>query len=46
MDKKRIDEEAEREAAALRRQGRSFRDERVRRAADYNQTVFDRLFAK
>lgn len=46
MDKKKIDEEAEREAKALDRQGRTFCDERVRQQADYNQTVFDQLFSE
>ena len=41
-----IDEQAEREAQALDRQGRRHADERVRQASDYNQTVFDRLFAE
>lgn len=40
------DEEAEREAVALCKQGRSFRDERVRQQADYNQTIFDQLFSE
>ena len=46
MDKKKIDEEAEREAYALDRQGRSPRDERIRRMADYNQAAFARLFVE
>lgn len=44
MNKNRIDEDAEREAKALDRQGRIFRDERLRFESDYNQTIFDQLF--
>ena len=46
MNKEQIDVDAEREAKALDRQGRTFRDERIRQQADYNQTVFDRLFSE
>lgn len=46
MDKNKIDEEAEKEAKALDRQGRRYNDERVRQQADYNQTVFDKLFSE
>lgn len=46
MDKNHIDADAEREARALDRQGRRYSDERVRQKADYNQTVFDRLFSE
>ena len=44
--KNAIDREAELEATALRQQGRTFCDERVRREADYNQTEFDKLFSE
>ena len=45
MDKNKIDKDAEREAEALQRQGRTERSERVRQeTSDYNKAAFEKLF--
>ena len=46
MDKNKIDEEAMREANALRKQGYGKRDKRINLRDDYNTSRFDRLFIK
>lgn len=44
-NKNNIDSEAEHEATALKQQGRSRLDKRVRlESSDYNKTEFDKLF--
>lgn len=46
MDKNSIDKQAEREANALKRQGRYFNPNyrRIRQAKDYNIDTFNKLF--
>ena len=45
MDKNQIDVDAEREAKALQRQGRTERPERIRQElSDYNRAAFEKLF--
>lgn len=44
MRKDNIDKDAEREANALRKQGYSKRDKRIRLRDDYNADKFNRLF--
>lgn len=46
MDKNSIDKQAEREAMALKRQGKYFNPNyrRIRQARDYNIDIFNRLF--
>jgi len=46
-DKNKLDQEAEHEAVALKQQGRSRRDQRIRfESSDYNQAEFNKLFRK
>ena len=48
MNKEDIDKSAEREAIALRKQGRSYdhNKKRIRQQKDYNINNFNRLFVK
>jgi len=46
MRKDKIDEQAEREANALRKQGYNKQDKRIRLRDDYNTSRFDRLFKR
>lgn len=42
--KNEIDKQAEREAIALLKQGRDFKDKRLRFVGDYNKQIFNKLF--
>lgn len=47
MDKNKIDQDAEREAAAMKKVGNErMPNRRVRLAEDYNRERFDRLFSR
>lgn len=44
MNRNDIDKQAEREAKALRKQGRYYKPKRIRYQDNYSKIVFDRLF--
>jgi len=46
-DKNAIDADAEREANALRKQGRrtNTNEQRIRQSTEYNKEIFEKLFA-